>query len=104
MSSKKLTNYIKKMKPIKQSVINTFNRCGIPYEELLKDDRKVVAENRFSGGSCETTPLIKCLIEWVYATSNQYEIGDYRTKVSDFDRVRYFILDQDANAYSICID
>lgn len=89
---------------IKQSVINTFNRVGIDYQKLLDQPQKVEVYNRFGGGSCETSPLIAHLIAWVYETSDNYERGNYSVNVSDFDRVRYFILEQDSNAYYTCID
>ena len=89
---------------IKQSVLNTFNRVGIDYTAYLDKNDKVIVENRFGGGSCETIPLIAKLIRWVYATSDAYEEGDQTVKVSDFDRVRYFILEVDPEAYSTCID
>ena len=89
---------------IKQSVINTFNRVGIDYKALQDKTDKITVENRFGGGSCETSPLIAYLIAWVYKISNAYEAGDQSVNVSDFDRIRYFILDVDANAYNTCID
>ncbi len=89
---------------IKQSVINTLERVGIDYKALQDQTGKVTVENRFGGGSCETTPLIAYLIKWVYQTSNDYEAGNNKIKVSDFDRVRYFILEQDKDAYYTCID
>lgn len=89
---------------IKQSVINTFNRVGIEVPETWEQEAKVTAENRFSGDSCEVYPFIAYLINWVYRTSNDYEIGINNVNVSDFDRVRYFILEADNNAYSTCID
>ena len=92
------------MKPIKQSVINTFNRVGIDYKTLIEDKTPVTIGNRFGGGSCETTRLVAECIEWVYATNNAYEIGLRDVKVSDFDRVRYFILEQDSNAYYTYLD
>ena len=89
---------------IKQPVINTFNRVGINYQLLQDRTEKMTVQNRFGGGSCETTPLIAYLIGWVYDISNQYEAGNYQVKVADFDRVRYFILAEDQNAYYTCID
>ena len=90
---------------IKQSVVNTFDRVGIDYKPLMDKTEKVSVQNRFSGGSCETTPLVAYLINWVYSVSNLYEIGQGEDiSLSDFDRVRYFILEVDANAYSTCID
>jgi hypothetical protein len=89
---------------IKQSVINTFNRVGIDYQSLDNHKTTFRATNRFSGDSCGTTELIAHLIQWVYNTSNDYERGYQAVNVSDFDRVRYFILEQDSNAYTTCID
>lgn len=87
---------------IKQSVINTFERVGIDYKTLQDKTEKVVVSNRFGGGSCETSPLIARCIAWIYATNNDYERGIQTVKIADFDRVRYFILDTDSNAYSTC--
>lgn len=92
------------MKPIKQSVINTFNRVGIPYETLLSDERSSVAKNWLTGEECLTTPLIAFCIQWIYDTQLKYESGDYSIKVSDFDRVRYFIAEQEIATYMTCID
>ena len=89
---------------IKQSVINTFNRVGIPYEGFLKRTGMVTVYNRFGFGECTTTPLIAYLIQWVYDTSNRYERGDYGVKTSDFDRIRYFVLEKDREAYMTCLD
>ena len=89
---------------IKQSVINTFNRMGIDYKALLKENGYAIVYNRFGAGSCETTPLIGALITWVYDTSKDYERGIFNVRIDDFDRVRYFILEQDKNAYYTCID
>ena len=91
---------------IKQSVINTFERVGIypDVQSLLTRDEKVTVFNRFGFGSCVTTPLIAFLIEWVYSTSNAYEQGINTVNVSDFDRIRYFILGADNDAYMTCID
>jgi len=89
---------------IKQSVINTFNRVGINYAALDNSEKNVEVNNRFGGGSCVTTELIAYLINWVYSTNDKYETGDTKVRVSDFDRVRYFILEQDKDAYMTCID
>ena len=89
---------------IRQAVINTFNRVGIDYKKLVEKKGTYAVQNRFSGEVCYTSALIAYLVEWVYATSNQYEMGNYKVKISDFDRIRYFILEVDSNAYSICID
>lgn len=89
---------------MKQSVINTLERVGIEYKPLLGRTDKVKVSNRFGYGSCMTTPLIAHLIDCVYAISNEYEMGLHRVNVSDFDRIRYYILETDSNAYSTCID
>lgn len=89
---------------IKKSVINTFNRVEIPYKDFDNTKKTYTSENRFSGETCETTELINYLIGWVYKTSSEYERGIQEVRISDFDRLRYFILDQDSNAFSICID
>jgi len=89
---------------IKQSVVNTFNRVGIDYQKYMNQPGKVTVFNRFGNGSCVTTALVAHLIDWVYQTSNQYEMGVQKVNVSDFDRIRYFILDVDQNAYNVCID
>lgn len=92
------------MKPIKQSVVNTFKRVGIDYENIDNTTVGYSARNIFTGEEVKTTALIVYLINWVYATSLKYENGDYSVKVSDFDRIRYFVLEQDQNAYSTCLD
>lgn len=90
---------------IKQSVINTFDRVGIDYKPLMDKTEKITVENRFGGGSCETSPLIAYLINWVYSVNNLYDIGQGKDiRLDDFDRVRYFILAVDPNAYNVCID
>jgi len=89
---------------IKQSVINTFERVGIDYKTLLENTAKVEVSNRFGYGSCETTLFVAKLVEWVYATSDDYENNIFKVTTSDFDRIRYFILDVDQKAYSTCID
>ena len=89
---------------IRQPVINTLDRVGIDYKSIDNVKKDYLSMNRFSGETCKTTALIKCLIAWVYRTSNDYERGIQEVKISDFDRVRYFILEQDSNAYSTCID
>ena len=89
---------------IKNSVIASFNRVGIDYQSLEKLSGKVETQNRFSGVTCEVSPLIAHLIAWVYSTSNDYEAGIQDVNISDFDRVRYFILAEDKNAYYTCID
>lgn len=95
------------MANIKQSVLNTFKRVGIEHEELVAWGEKGVkhtAANRFTGERVQTTPLVAKLIDWVYQTSNAYERGDFKVKVADFDRIRYFVLDQDREAYMACLD
>ena len=89
---------------IRQPVINTFNRVGIDYKTLQDSTDKIETYNRFTGESVTTTPLIAKCIQWVYKTSNDYEIGISKVNLSDFDRVRYWILEVDNNAYMKCID
>jgi hypothetical protein len=92
------------MKEIKKSVINTFNRVGIDYEPLLKDKGTYTVSNRFTGETCSTSLLVATLIDYIYRISNQYEMGIYKVNISDFDRLRYFVLEIDNNAYTTCID
>lgn len=89
---------------IKQSAINTFNRVGIDYKALQEHKSKVEVANRFTGERVKTNALIAVCILWVYLTSDSLEAGMSTVTISDFDRVRYFILDQDRNAYNVCID
>ena len=89
---------------IRQPVINTMKRIGFNPEQCIETGEKETIENRFGGGSCEASPYIARLVEWVYKTSNAYEAGDYSVKTADFDRIRYFIAEVDQNAYSTCID
>ena len=89
---------------IKQSVINTFERVGIDYKLLVDQKQEVEVYNRFGGSSCVTSPLVAHLIAFVYETNNDYEIGINKVNLSDFDRIRYFILEADKNAYMTCID
>jgi hypothetical protein len=89
---------------IKQSVLNTFKRVGINHEVLDNTQKTETVENRFGGGICQTTELIAFLIGWVYDTSNAYEFGDVSVRLYDFDRIRYFILAEDSNAYMTCLD
>lgn len=93
-----------KTKTIKQSVINSFNRVGINYLNFDNTIKGVRVENRFGGGACDTTVLIAECISWVYDTSNRYERGDFTVKTADFDRIRYFVLEQDSNAYMTALD
>ena len=89
---------------IKQPVINTFNRVGIDYKKYQNLTEKWDICNRFTGQEVTVDPIISVCIQWVYATSNDYESGINKINLSDFDRVRYFILEQDKNAYMTCID
>lgn len=91
-------------KPIKQSVLNTFKRVGIDYTDFDNEEKTAEVFNRFGGGSVITTELIAHLIKWVYQTSNEFETGSSKVRLDDFDRIRYFILDQDSEAYMTCID
>jgi hypothetical protein len=94
----------KASKEIKQSVINTFNRVGIPFRELDNEKKDCMVANWITGATSETTELIKYCVNWVYRTSLDYEKGNRKINLSDFDRVRYFILDQDEHTYMACID
>lgn len=89
---------------IKQPVINTFERVGIDYKELVDRTDEVEVFNRFGGDSCITSPLIAKLIDWVYDTNDAIDAGHSSVKLADFDRVRYFIAETDPKAYSACID
>lgn len=89
---------------IKQSVKNTMDRVGIDYASLEKLTDKVEAYNRFSGEACVTTPLVAECIAKIYAINDAYEFGNNSVKVADFDRLRYFVLEADSNAYSTCVD
>lgn len=89
---------------IKKSVINTFKRVGINYEAFNNTDKNVEVYNRFGGGKATTTQLIAFLINWVYDISNAYEVGDFKVKTADFDRIRYFVAEQDSEAYMTCLD
>ena len=91
---------------IKQSVINTFNRIGLDYKSFEGepyDSMKVEVRNWITDESCKVHPLIRECIKWVYKTQLQYERGDSKVNLSDFDRIRYFILEQDQEAYNTCI-
>lgn len=95
------------MANIKQSVLNTFKRVGIEHEDLVRwgdAGVKHTAANRFSGERIQTTPLVAKCIDWVYKTSREYERGNYAVKISDFDRIRYFVLAEDSKAYMTCLD
>ena len=91
---------------MKKSVENTMKRVGIwdAYQHFTKFKTPVTVSNRFGFGSCETSKSVEFLINWVYDVSNQYEMGIRKVNVSDFDRIRYFIADEDSNAYMTCID
>ena len=66
---------------IKRSVINTFNRVGIDYKTLLETPGNVVVRNRFNGEEEVTNALIGRCVEWVYDTSNDYDLGVKEVKV-----------------------
>lgn len=93
---------------IRQPVINTFKRMGIDYKGLNTDIKDMTVQNRFTGEEVKTTPLIAYLVRWVYKTSNDYESGIRKVKLSDFDRIKYWILEQDnengTKVYMTCID
>lgn len=93
-------------KPIKQSVINTFKRVGIEHEQLVAWGEQGVqhtAANRFSGERIQTTPLVAKCIDWVY-NEGENGVTNGKVKVSDFDRIRYFVLAEDSKAYMTCLD
>lgn len=92
------------IKNIKQSLINTFDRVGIDYKTLATSDKKVEVYNRFGGGSATTTEFIAYLIKWVYQANDQFDQGTSTVRLDDFDRIRYFIMDQDQSAYMTCLD
>jgi hypothetical protein len=89
---------------IKNSVLNTFKRVGINHTEFDNTNKDTEVYNRFGGGSVKTTQLLSFLVDWVYKVNNQYEGGDTHIRVDDFDRIRYFILEQDKDVYNTCID
>jgi len=92
---------------IRQPVLNSMKKAGINMEIIQRLSERtdtVTVENRFGGGSCDTHPLLSYLIDWVYQTSNAYEMGVQDVKISDFDRIKYFVLEQDSNAYTTCLD
>lgn len=91
------------MKPIKQSVVNTFKRVGIDYKTLQESPDTIVT-NRFTGEQCETSALVAFCVRWVYQISDFLEAGIQKVSISDFDRIRYFILDADQKVYMKCID
>lgn len=89
---------------IKQSVINTFKRIGLKHENFDNTLKAVTVHNRFGGGSAVVTVLISECISFVYDISNRYERGDFSVNTSDFDRLRYFVLAEDSNAYMTLLD
>lgn len=89
---------------IRQPVKNTMARIGLDYQSLEGLTDKVTVNNRFGTGSCETTPLVKECIDTIYNISDAYEVGNTSVKIDDFDRLRYFVLEADSNAYTTCID
>jgi len=95
---------------IKQSVINTFDRVGIPYKRLSnKSQDEMTTRNRFTGEEARVSELLAYLIQWVYETNNEYERCFETGKkpnvnLSDFDRIRHFVISENADAYMICLD
>jgi len=79
------------------------DRLGIDYLTLGKSTEKVEVFNRFGGGSCQTTPLVARCISKIYALNDAYDSGK-NINVADFDRLRYFVLEADKEAYYTCID
>jgi hypothetical protein len=93
-----------KKKEIKQSVLNSFKRVGIDVKAFDNTKRNVIVYNWLSAEPATTTELMRTLILWVYATQLRFERGDKKTRLDDFDRIRYFVLEQDENAYMTCLD
>jgi hypothetical protein len=89
---------------IKQSVINTFERIGIPYKTLDNTEKTKICPNWINGETATVTPLIAWCVSWVYGTQLRFEEGKSDIRLDDFDRVRYFVLDQDKNAYMTLLD
>lgn len=92
---------------IPQPVINTFKRVGIVWEywnDPKFDSVKVPYENWITGEPVQVHPLIRECIKWVYQTQLMYENGQCSINISDFDRIRHFILKVDSHAYMTCID
>lgn len=89
-----------------QPIINTLERAGIDYKLNAKNEPtdRVEVSNRFTGETATVHPLIAKIINWVYETNNAYERGDNTVKLSDFDRLRYFVLANDPTAYYLCLD
>jgi len=91
-------------KPIRQPVLNSMKRVGIDPTMYDNEREDVEVCNRFGGGCCTTTELLSFLVGWVYDVSNQYEMGDTHIALADFDRIKYFVLEQDSTVYATCID
>lgn len=91
---------------IRQPVKNTFDRVGINYKLFLnlEDGKNYEAANWITGETVMTYPLVGECIKWVYRTQLDYERGNHKVNLSDFDRVRYWILEVDNEAYMKCID
>jgi hypothetical protein len=85
-------------------LLNTFARVGIDPAPYLTRTGTVTVNNRFTGTPCTTSPLNAYLIEWVYETNDAYDRGGCTVRLSDFDRIRYFIAKEDNNAYMNCLD
>ncbi len=90
-------------KTIKQSVLNIMARVNIDHE-LDNTDKTYAVRNWLTGEPVVTTALVVRCIEWVYSMTQAMEAGYKPVTISDFDRIRYFILEQDPNAYMTCID
>lgn len=89
-------------KPIKQSVLNTFARVGIAPTLYDRTTKSLKMRNRFSGEGVEVSPLVARCVEWVYNAERDVQLGNIT--VSDFDRVRYFVLAEDSEAYMTLLD
>lgn len=90
---------------VRQPVINTFERVGLnQWKDLAERSDIVTVRNWITGVPVETHPLIALAIRWVYETQLDYEQGAMKCRISDFDRIRYWILEADKEAYMTCID
>jgi hypothetical protein len=95
---------LNKTNGLTQPVKNTMDRIGIDYASLEKNPLPVPVTNRFTGETCVTSVLVAECVRKIYAISNAYENGDQTVNVSDFDRLRYFVLAADQTVYNTCVD
>lgn len=87
-------------------IINSLTRAGIDYNLNAKNDQadKVEVSNRFTGETTTVHPLIAEVVKWIYKTNDAFDHGDQSVKISDFDRLRYFVLANDPTAYYLLLD